>query len=268
MKKEYKIGVLSILLIALAILSYILYVNVYLNYMIISITFTIICAIVLINYILNNRSVESIYQSKVRKILKTYDSILVKSKNLPKLDEKNIIKVDSIEDLVDAQMEIRKPIYYQQQEQSCSFVLLDHSEACIYIIKLNENVLCPLEIVLKDLELKNKAKKKKDDISEEILNDIDKTTIVRIDKGKYLKVSPIRSKKNLKEKIKETKSEEVKKEENVDSIKKEENKRKNNNTKEEKVKDSKKEENLKSKVKEEKVDSKNKKNDQNIEILN
>lgn len=190
MKKEIKIGALVLSVIVLVSLSIYLYTHEYTSYLIISATLSVIMAIVTANFIITNRSEESMYRSKVNQILKTYDSILVKSNNLPKLEEKNIIRVDTIEDLVDAQMEIRKPIYYQQQTESCSFVLLDNNEACIHIFKLNDQVTNPLEITLKEIELKqNNANK---NISED-LSKIDSTAIVEVDNGKYVKVSPVKS---------------------------------------------------------------------------
>lgn len=189
MERTIKTGGLIASVIVLGAISAYLYVNDYKTYLIITATLTVIMAIVTVNYIFTNRSEESRYKSKVNQILKTYDSVLVKSNNLPKLEEKNIIRVESIEDLVDAQMEIRKPIYYQQQTESCSFVLLDNTEACIHIIKLNNSVTCPLEITLNEIELKHKNESK----NTSDLSNIDSTAIVEVDDGKYIKVSPIRN---------------------------------------------------------------------------
>ena len=224
MKKELKIGALIVAVIGLIIISALLYKNGYVNYLIVTGTLLVVTAIALFNLVVTNRSEESIYNSKLRQILKTYDSILVKSKNLPKLDEKNIIRVDSIEDLVDAQVEIRKPIYYQEQTESCAFILLDNKEACIYILKLNNDVLSPIEIVLNELDIKHKQAQNKDEIvADELLKDIDKTTIVRVNKGKYVKVSPIRKNKEKKEEQKEEpKKEETPKQEVKEAPKKEE----------------------------------------------
>ena len=62
---------------------------------------------------------------------------------------KNIIRVTNLEDLMDAQLELRKPIYYMiEGEDSCSFVLLDNTEACIYILKKNDEVESPLELII------------------------------------------------------------------------------------------------------------------------
>lgn len=207
MKKEVKIGGLVLGLIALIGISFVLYKNGLMNYLIITGTFTVICTIILVNTLITTRSDEAEYKSKLRQILRTYDSILVKSKNLPKLDNLNIIRVDTIEDLVDAQMEIRKPIYYQEQTESCAFVLLDNMTACFYTLKVNDAVLCPLEITINELDIinKNSQKELEEDIPEDLLSEIERTAIIRLKKGKYVKVSPMRNRKKAvaKEEIKE-----------------------------------------------------------------
>lgn len=239
MKKELKIGLLGLLTLVLVIVSYNLYVTKNINYLIISGTFALISGYAFVEALLSNRSEEALYKSKVSKILRTYDSILVKSKNIPKLEEKNIIRVDTIEDLVDAQMELRKPIYYQEQVESCSFILLDNDEACIFILKSNENVICPLEITLNELEIKHKQEKNKEEVPDELLKDIESTTIVRVDKGKYLKVSPVRNKKK-KNKADENNSEKENSENVINTENKENVEEKKND-----VKNHKKEENKK-----------------------
>lgn len=217
MKKELKIGVIAAVLAILVILSFVLFKNGNTNYLIVTATFSVIAAIVLFNTLVDERTEESSYKSKLRQILKTYDAILVKSKNIPKIHEKNIIRVESIEDLVDAQMEIRKPIYYFEQTQSCSFVLLDNTEACIYIIKQNPEVVCPLEITLEEIELNYKKEQRKEDLPDELLSEIERTTIVRLNKDKYVKVSPIRKKKKDTEETKKD-SEDVKEENKVEKV--------------------------------------------------
>ena len=54
------------------------------------------------------------YERKIHKILKTYNSILVKCKNIPILSDKNIVIVEDIGSMVNAQIETIKPILYFQ----------------------------------------------------------------------------------------------------------------------------------------------------------
>ena len=145
-----------------------------------------------IKYIFDNSSPTKAYESNVRNILNTFDSILVQSNAVPKLEGRNIINVETIDDLVDAQLEIRKPICYYKQSESCSFALLDDKEAYIYIEKLNPDVVSPLEIEIKENKIKNKSQEEMDS---EMLRDIEKTTIVKLSNKKSYKVSPIRKDK-------------------------------------------------------------------------
>ena len=163
----------------------------------------IICAVVGVvalgfgvKFIIDNSSPSKAYESNVRNILNTFDSILVQSNAVPKLEGRNIINVETIDDLVDAQLEIRKPICYYKQTESCSFALLDDKEAYIYIEKLNPDVVSPLEIEIKENKLKNKSQEEMDS---EMLRDIEKTTIVKLSNKKSYKVSPIRKDKKKEE---------------------------------------------------------------------
>lgn len=151
-----------------------------------------------IKFIMDTSSPTKAYESEVRNILNTFDSILVQSNAVPKLEGRNIINVETMDDLVDAQLEIRKPICYYKQTESCSFALLDDKEAYIYIEKLNPDVVSPLEIEIKENKLKVKNAEEMDS---EMLRDIERTTIVKLSNKKSYKVSPIRKDKKKEEKI-------------------------------------------------------------------
>lgn len=131
------------------------------------------------------------FQSKMRNIWKVYDAIMVNTKTLPDLSDRNVVKVVSIENLIDAQMGIRKPIFYKDYVTSCAYVLLGDKEACVLVMKENPDVICPYEIIIEN-SLKNIAEK---DIDHKLLDNIDKTTVIKIDDNKELKVSPIRDEK-------------------------------------------------------------------------
>lgn len=93
------------------------------------------------------------YEKKVRKILKTYNSILVKCKNAPQLSDKNIIMVDNMDSMVNAQIETKKPILYFEQSICTSFILLDGMEAYIYVVKANPNIQSDIEHDIKSYEI-------------------------------------------------------------------------------------------------------------------
>jgi len=108
------------------------------------------------------------YEKKSRKILKTYNSILVKCKNIPVLSDKNIVIVENINSMVNAQIETRKPILYFQEIQSISFILLDGTEAYIYILKANKNITTQTEQMINNFEMA------KNTFVKEILSKIEK----------------------------------------------------------------------------------------------
>jgi hypothetical protein len=96
---------------------------------------------------------EKSYDKKVNKILRTYDSILVKCKNIPIVSDKNIIMVDSIEGMVNTQIETRKPILYYKEYDSVSFMILDGTETYVYIIKANEEKINSVEQQINNIEM-------------------------------------------------------------------------------------------------------------------
>ena len=177
-------------------------------------TITAVLVTELIGNIAESGSDESRYLNNLKKILKTYDAILAKSSVLPDLDDRNIIIVESMQDLVNAQIEIRKPIFYKMQVSCCSFFLLDEKDACVYTIKVNDDVVSDLDILIKEKNFKQK-KKLDDDYS--LLKNIDKTSIIVLENSKSYKVSPIRDKdeekkEEKKEKNSDKKNNEVKEE--------------------------------------------------------
>lgn len=207
MKDNLKGYILVVVAVAAAVVGYLLYSGMinedFQGYWIICVPVCIVALGFGIKFIIDTSSPSRAYESNVRNILNTFDSILVQSNAVPKLEGRNIINVESIDDLVDAQLEIRKPICYYKQTESCSFALLDDKEAYIYIEKLNPDVVSPLEIEIKENKLKNKSQEEMDS---EMLRDIEKTTIVKLSNKKSYKVSPIRKDKK-KEEVKEDKFE-------------------------------------------------------------
>ena len=192
MKKEIKLGVLITAFILIGIISLFLFTEKIYTYLIVTLTLNVIILVFIAVTILSKESKEDLYKKKLQTILKTYDAVLVQSNNFPNLKEKNIIEVENFEDLIDAQIEIRKPIYYKKHVTSCGFVLLDQNIALVNIIKVDDNTLSPLEITLEEL---NKSKKEPA-IDLNILNEIEKTTIIKLNNNKAFKVSPIRERKN------------------------------------------------------------------------
>lgn len=132
------------------------------------------------------------YEKEVKYILKTYQNILVKSIEDIDLSNKNIIKTDNIEDLANAQVEIRKPIYYKSYEKYTIFILIDNKEALVYIIKENEfvedaitsnNLIVNLNDITNDKTFKLKDKT----IYIKVVNDEEKDNNLSDDENKDMK---------------------------------------------------------------------------------
>lgn len=188
MKENIK-GILFIVFsLGLGLGAYYLYTHDFVGYALVGATAALILIIFGIIFILNSSNPTKKYESNIKNIINTFDSILVKSNTVPKLVGRNIILVEDIDDMVDAQLEIRKPICYYKQTESCSFVLLDDKEAYVYIEKLNQDVISPIEIEINEIKLKQKNS---EDLDSEMLKDIEKTTIVKLSNKKSYKVSPI-----------------------------------------------------------------------------
>lgn len=189
MKTSMK-GIILVFLAILFSLAGIYLMNVNLKgYSIFAISVSLVLLFMGITYIIDNSSPERVYASNIKEILNTFDSVLVKSNNVPNLEGRNIIILESIDDLVDAQLEIRKPICYLKQNESCSFILFDEKEIYICIEKLNDEVVSPVEIELDNIKAKNRNSNEMDT---SMIKDIDKTTIVKLSNKKSYKISPIR----------------------------------------------------------------------------
>lgn len=198
MSKITKIIILSILFVISTIVFVLFITKEIYTYAIILGTVSFILLIILLAVLFTSNDPNKKFNKALNKIIKTYGTILVKSKSSPSVDDRNIIRVESFEDLMNAQLEIRKPIYYTAEEKCCSFVLFADKDACIYILKQDETIISELE---DKLEKEKNKKAKKDDYS--MLNDLDKTSIIVLDNMKSFKVSPVRKKEEVKEEPKE-----------------------------------------------------------------
>ncbi|MBP5678338.1 MAG: hypothetical protein J6X28_00735 [Bacilli bacterium] len=152
-----------------------------------------------VRYYSAGRTPIEVFEGEVRDTLNTYDSILIKCGSVPNFEDRNIVMVESMDDLVDAQLEIRKPICYLKQSESCSYALLDDKEAYVFIQKLNESVTSPVEIEIQHMKFKKRDGR---DMDSEMLQDIDKTTIIKLSNKKSYKVSPIRKQEEEKKEVK------------------------------------------------------------------
>lgn len=79
---------------------------------------------------------QSVYNKTRRKILKTYNSIIVNTENVPLFDTKNIINVSDFTELIDAQSEVRMPINYIEikANKESIFILIGNNVVWIYTL--------------------------------------------------------------------------------------------------------------------------------------
>ena len=92
------------------------------------------------------------YMYLLKKTLKMYKPVLVETKNFPNIRNKSILKVGDMDDLINAQYEIKKPIYYIKSDDSTVFYILDNDVILVYLIKMYESSLTSLEIELDNLD--------------------------------------------------------------------------------------------------------------------
>jgi len=194
MNKKSKTTILILALVIYAIIIAVCLMNDLTGPAIILGAFFLILAVCLGIYIREEPDEFSIFIKNKRRILKTYNSIIVEVEDIPNIAGKNIIKVRSIEDLVDAQLELREPIYYKNDNDSCFFMLLHYNEACIYILRMNADVVSPTEQSIKYMKEEPESK----DNKESILENVENTIVYKLDELRSFKISPIRNNMEVK----------------------------------------------------------------------
>ena len=128
--------ILSIITLVMFFLSFILLSNDYMNMVPVTFTITGLLFIYMVVKIFTKNDKKTIYERKLKNILKTYDSILVYSKTKIELDKDNTLRVTNMNDLMKAQQLINKPIIYQEEEKSSKFILKDEDKYLTYTLKI------------------------------------------------------------------------------------------------------------------------------------
>ncbi len=85
----------------------------------------------------NDQKKESIFNRTLKKIITTYDNILVSVQKLPDTKGLNVVNVTSFDELVDAQSEVRLPINYTNdtKKKTAKFILIRNDMAWVYTLK-------------------------------------------------------------------------------------------------------------------------------------
>jgi len=98
---------------------------------------SIICVIMIL-VTRSNQKNDNKYYTELKKILSTYDGIIVNVSSLPDLDKFNVIKVRSFDELLDAHSEVRLPINYYPQKHKATFILVNDTMLWMYTLRNND----------------------------------------------------------------------------------------------------------------------------------
>lgn len=188
MKIIEKIIVLSLITILLFVLTLLTFSNNLINYSIIFAMITLIMFIYLCYIILYRKDDKSVYKRKLKRILKEYDSQLVYVDDIS-MQDKNIIFIKNIIDLIDISVEFKKTVNYIEEERSSVFFIEYDKDIIMYVLKENKETISKIEEMAKKQISENKNNKKEE---ERILNLIDKTTIIQLKNNKLYKIKPIK----------------------------------------------------------------------------
>lgn len=102
---------------------------------VIMVAISLIVAIKLLEYIKNN---EKTYVNKLNRILSTYDSVIVRTNNIPSIDGIDVLEVQTFEELIDAHSEVRQPInFFEDKKHHKSYFILHNgnSMAWKYVLR-------------------------------------------------------------------------------------------------------------------------------------
>jgi hypothetical protein len=96
-----------------------------------------ICLLFVLFWYSKEEKERNIYEVSLKRILSTYDSVIVNIKVMPSMSDLQQIKVESFEELIDAHSEVRMPInYYNDKKREASiFFLISEGVVWIYILK-------------------------------------------------------------------------------------------------------------------------------------
>lgn len=159
MKNKFKLIILVLLLVLLIGISIVLFCFKLFDYLIVlgAVAIVLIVSIIL-EIKKSNMDDNKKYIYLLNRMLKIYNPVLVETKNFPNVKNKSILKVENMNDLINAQYEIKKPVYYIKSDDSTAFYLLDNDVMLVYFIKMYDDVLTSLEIKLDSLDSLSKGK--------------------------------------------------------------------------------------------------------------
>lgn len=77
------------------------------------------------------------YDKYVNRLLRGYDRLIVNVKTAPNLNDYNIVKVETFEELLDMRDNVKEPIRYFviTEHQKCEFFITNHNDLYLYVVK-------------------------------------------------------------------------------------------------------------------------------------
>ena len=77
------------------------------------------------------------YDKYVNRLLRGYDRLIVNVKTAPNLEDYNVIKVESFEELLDLRDNVKEPIRYYvlSEHHKCEFFITNHNDLYLYVVK-------------------------------------------------------------------------------------------------------------------------------------
>jgi len=182
MLKNKKMIILLVVEVLLVVLSIILLITHLGEYAIITCALVVFMFLFLYNEYKNlSASGKSKYDNKVDKLIKTYGPIMISTNELPNMKDKSFLPIEKIEGLLDAQAEIREPIYYVKKDDSTIFFIINKDSVLYTFIKVEG---------IGETDLEKEFMAKKDGINLEPIKDIEHTIVVHSD-DKSFSISPI-----------------------------------------------------------------------------
>lgn len=82
-------------------------------------------------------SKKSNYDKYVNRLLRGYDRLIVNVRTAPNLEDYNVVKVESFEELIDMRDNVKEPIRYFviTEHQKCEFFITNHNDLYLYVVK-------------------------------------------------------------------------------------------------------------------------------------
>ena len=184
MNKDLKIIMLGFLACISFVAAFMFFFNDIPNYSILCITLSVIFIVYLIYTMFSEKNTRTLYETKLKNVLKTYDSDIIYADSDYEVTEKNIMFVKSLDDLLVASSILETPIIYIDERNASTFLVKNEDDLLVFILKVNKDVCTDFEKKLNTIISNN------ENTVNSILNNITKETIIVIDNKSY-KVKPV-----------------------------------------------------------------------------